>query len=399
MAEKEVSEFSQPAAGPRRAPAREQRALAQKKLALAQEKRALAPSAPQLTAAEQSSTLAEQSAGLAEPAAGPGAGKSAAQGERLLERFANYLLLERGLSDNTRQAYCRDAERFLEYLRNAQTDATAVTLDGLHRFAWLLHDAGIEPRSVARVLSGVRALYRYLLLDGYIDHDPTELLQSPRIGRHLPEVLTLEEVDSIIAAIDLAHPDGQRDRAIIELLYSCGLRVSELCQLHLSDLFLDEGFIRVTGKGDKQRLVPLSPRAAEELRRWFADRSAIDIRPGEEDFVFVSRLRRKRLSRITVFHNVRLYAERAGIRKTISPHTFRHTFATHLLEGGANLRAIQAMLGHESITTTEIYTHLDRSFLRQQVLDHFPRNRKSRPAPDDDTKKPRDPEGTQGEEV
>ena len=396
MAEKEVSEFSQPAAGPRRAPAREQRALAQKKLALAQEKLGLAPSAPQLTAAEQSPTLAE-------PAAGPGAGKSAAQGERLLERllerFANYLLLERGLSDNTRQAYCRDAERFLEYLRDAQTDVTAVTLDGLHRFAWLLHDAGIAPRSVARVLSGVRALYRYLLLDGYIDHDPTELLQSPRIGRHLPEVLTLEEVDSIIAAIDLAHPDGQRDRAIIELLYSCGLRVSELCQLHLSDLFLDEGFIRVTGKGDKQRLVPLSPRAAEELRRWFADRSAIDIRPGEEDFVFVSRLRRKRLSRITVFHNVRLYAERAGIRKTISPHTFRHTFATHLLEGGANLRAIQAMLGHESITTTEIYTHLDRSFLRQQVLDHFPRNRQDRPAPDDDTKKPRNPEGAQGEEV
>ena len=188
-------------------------------------------------------------------------------------------------------------------------------------------------------------------------------------------MLTLEEVDAIISTIDLSQPFGQRDRAIIEMLYSCGLRVSELCNLKLSDLFLDEGFIRVVGKGDKQRLVPVSPRAEQELKLWFIDRNAITPKDGEEDYVFLSERRRQHLSRITVFHNIRLYAEAAGITKTISPHTFRHTFATHLLEGGANLRAIQAMLGHESIATTEIYTHIDRSFLRRQILDYFPRNK------------------------
>ena len=358
------------------------RALAQSAQALAPSERALAPSAQTLAPSAQGD--------CGDKAELPPASRG------LLERFGRYLLLERGLSDNTRAAYGHDVARFLEFAAAEGVAPCETTLDVLHRFAWTLHDMGIGPRSVARVLSGVRAFFRFLLLDGYIEADPTELLQSPRIGRHLPEVLTLAEVDATIAAIDTARPDGQRDRAMVELLYSCGLRVSELCQLRLSDLFLEEGFLRIVGKGDKQRLVPLSPRAAEELRCWLAQRAEIDIRPGEEDFVFVSRLRRKRLSRITVFHNIRLYAERAGIRKVISPHTFRHTFATHLLEGGANLRAIQAMLGHESITTTEVYTHLDRSFLRQQVLEHFPRNRRPAPGEETDTEKPRRPSGQQG---
>ena len=382
MAKKTVQEKLRALAPEEHALAPEEHALAPEEHALAPEERALAPSPRALTPEERGQ-------------GGEGAGLPAAS-RGLLERFGRYLLLERGLSGNTRAAYGRDVARFLEFAAAEGVEPRATTLELLHRFAWTLHDVGIAPRSVARVLSGVRTFFRFLLLDGYVETDPTELLQSPHIGRHLPEVLTLDEVNRILAAIDTEHPDGQRDRAVVELLYSCGLRVSELCQLRLSDLFLEEGFLRVVGKGDKQRLVPLSGRATEELRRWFALRAEIDIRPGEEDFVFVSRLRRKRLSRITVFHNVRLYAERAGIRKVISPHTFRHTFATHLLEGGANLRAIQAMLGHESITTTEVYTHLDRSFLRQQVLDHFPRNRRAAPASETDTEKPCAPDGPQG---
>lgn len=292
----------------------------------------------------------------------------------LLGKYRTYIFLERGLSENTREAYMRDVERYLNYLDDCGSTVETVTLDDLHRFVWTLHDVGICARSVARILSGVRSFYRFLLLDGYIDNDPTELLESPKTGKHLPDVLTLEEVDRIIAAIDLSEAEGQRNRAIIEMLYSCGLRVSELCDLRMSGLYPDEGYIRVTGKGNKQRLVPLSPRAVKELRLWFADRNQLDIRPGEEDYVFLSIRRRRHLSRITVFHFIRLYAEAAGILKTISPHTFRHTFATHLLEGGANLRAIQAMLGHADISTTEIYTHIDRRFLREQVLNHFPRN-------------------------
>ena len=294
----------------------------------------------------------------------------------MLEKYRSHIFLERGLSSNTREAYTRDVTRFLDYLKEENLRPEEVKLEDLHRFTWALHDIDISARSIARILSGVRSFYHFLLLDGYIDNDPTVLLESPKIGQHLPEVLTVEEIDAIIAAIDLSQPEGQRDRAIIELLYSCGLRVSELCNLLLSDLYLDENFLRVTGKGNKQRLVPISPRAIKELRLWFIDRNAIDIKPGEEDFVFVSQRRRKHLSRITVFHNIKLYAEMAGITKTISPHTFRHSFATHLLEGGANLRAIQAMLGHETIATTEIYTHIDRKFLRQQVLEHFPRNKR-----------------------
>ena len=208
-----------------------------------------------------------------------------------------------------------------------------------------------------------------------MEQNPTALLESPKKGVHLPEVLSTEEIDDILSVIDLSQSEGQRDKAVIELLYSCGLRVSELCSLKMHDLFLDEGFVRVIGKGNKERLVPISPKAVKELHLWFSTRSEIIPKPGEEDYVFLSVRRRQHLSRITVFHNLRLYAERAGITKTISPHTLRHSFATHLLEGGANLRVIQAMLGHEQISTTEVYTHIDRSMLKQQVLNYFPRNK------------------------
>lgn len=284
-------------------------------------------------------------------------------------------MLERGLSANTREAYLHDVGGFVAYLHDEGLALGDVTLDVLHRYSFALHDLGISPRSIARMHSALRSFFRFMVLDGYLESDPAELLESPKIGKHLPTVLTLEEVDAVIAAIDLSQPHGHRDRAMIEMLYSCGLRVSELCSLKMSDLYLEEGFLRVTGKGNKQRLVPISPRAIKELELWFAERRMLTPKPGEEDYVFISHQRRKHLSRITVFHNIKEYCAMAGITKTISPHTFRHTFATHLLEGGANLRAIQAMLGHESISTTEIYTHIDRTYLREQVLRYFPRNK------------------------
>lgn len=296
---------------------------------------------------------------------------------RMLDKYRAYLVLERGLADNTRQAYLHDVEKLLAFLADEGVELRSVTLEDLHRFAASLYDVGIGPTSIARILSGVRSFFGFLLADGFVDADPTELLEMPRRPDHLPEVLSVAEVDALEAAADLSTVEGRRDHAIIELLYSCGLRVSELCGLRLSDVAADEGFLRVTGKGGKERLVPMSPRAVRELELWMTDRVEIEARPGEEDFVFISPRRRRRLSRITVFHWLRVYAERAGITKVISPHTLRHTFATHLLEGGANLRAIQAMLGHENIGTTQLYTHIDRSFLRQQVTEHLPRNRPS----------------------
>ena len=294
----------------------------------------------------------------------------------ILKKYKSYITLEQGLSNNTREAYLHDVEKLFTYFEDEKIDFLKVELEHFHSFAAALMDVGIGERSIARILSGVRSFYKFLVLDGYLEQDPTELLESPKIGKHLPEVLSVEEIDAIEGIIDVSTPEGQRDRAAIEMLYSCGLRVSELCNLLLSDLFLDEGFLRVTGKGNKQRLVPISERAIRELKAWFAFRNSINIKPGEEDYVFISAARKKHLSRITVFHNIKVYAEQAGIQKTISPHTFRHSFATHLLEGGANLRAIQTMLGHESISTTEIYTHIDRRFLRDQILQHFPRNQK-----------------------
>lgn len=294
----------------------------------------------------------------------------------MVEAFKRYLLLERGFSENTRDAYLRDVKQFFEFMNSENIEVCKVTLEDLHRFTWQLHDIGISQRSIARIHSGLRSFYAFLLLEGYIESNPTALLESPKKGLHLPEVLSTEEIDAILSVIDLSQEGGQRDKAVIELLYSCGLRVSELCNLKIHDLFLDEGFIRVIGKGNKERLVPISTQAIKEMKLWFCTRNEITPKPGEEDFVFISVRRRQHLSRITVFHNLRLYAERAGITKTISPHTLRHSFATHLLEGGANLRVIQAMLGHEQISTTEIYTHIDRTLLRQQVLTYFPRNRR-----------------------
>ena len=292
----------------------------------------------------------------------------------LMRRYIQYLRLERSFSDNTLDAYLKDLDKLLHFLSEEEIDFRRVTLEQLQTFVAMLFDVGIAPRSVARILAGVRTFYKFLLLETEISSDPTELLESPSRGEHLPDVLSVEEIDRLIDTVDLTKDEGQRDRAILETLYSCGLRVSELCQLHLSDLFFNEGFIRVHGKGKKERLVPISQRAIDELTLWFQDRDRIDIRAGHEDTVFVSCRRGTGLSRITVFHIVKTLCAQAGIRSTVSPHTFRHSFATHLLEGGANLRAIQEMLGHEEIGTTEIYLHLDRLHLRDEILQHHPRN-------------------------
>lgn len=288
--------------------------------------------------------------------------------------YVRYLWLEEGLSDNTRKAYREDLQRFLDFAAERGIDVLKADLAVFHDFVYVLHSMGISARSIARIVSGIRSFYHFLEIDGYLPANPAVLLEAPRIGRHLPTVLTLDEVNRIEDAIDLGEPEGVRNLAIIELLYSAGLRVSELCQLRLSALYLTDGYIQVLGKGQKVRLVPLSPAAIMQLRRWLEQRADIEPKPGEEDYVFLSLRRRSHLSTITVFHIVKVLAEAAGIQKNISPHTFRHTFATHLLEGGANLRVIQTLLGHESITTTEIYTHLDLNNLRRQVLEHFPRN-------------------------
>lgn len=292
----------------------------------------------------------------------------------MLTRYKQYLVFEKALSANTLDAYLKDVEKLFGYLSEEGVRPEEVTLDTLEHFTADLMDVGINPRSVARILSGVRSFYRFLVLEKYIEADPTLLLESPKIPARLPEVLSVEEIDKIIDSIDLSSKEGQRNRAIIETLYSCGLRVSELCSLRLSDLYLKEGFIRVEGKGSKQRLVPISPSAIEEIQYYMVDRNQIDIKPGYEDYLFISALRKKNLSRIMVFHLVKELAEKAGIRKVISPHTFRHSFATHLLENGANLRVIQAMLGHEDIGTTEIYTHIDSTRLRSEIVEHHPRN-------------------------
>ena len=295
----------------------------------------------------------------------------------VLRRYIQYLRLERSYTDNTLDAYVKDLQKLLNYYSDEGIDFRKVTLEQLDHFACSLQSLGVQPRSVARILSGVRSFYRFLTLEKEVETDPTELLESPKIGKHLPEVLSLPEIDAIEEAIDLSKPEGIRDLAIIEVLFSCGLRISELVGLKLSELYLEEGYIRVHGKGRKERLVPIGENAIEKLRQWFVVRQSFTIKPGEEDFVFISLRRGKRLSRISLFVYIKGYAEKAGIRKNISPHTFRHSFATQLLEGGANLRAIQAMLGHEDIGTTEIYMHIDKTHLRQEILEHHPRNIKS----------------------
>lgn len=291
----------------------------------------------------------------------------------IVSRYRRYLKLEKGYSANTLDAYMRDVDKLLRYLAVEQVDVLDVKLEDLEHFAAFISDLGIGPRSLARILSGVRQFYRFLVIDGYLEVDPTELLESQKQPDHLPEVLSTAEVDLLEQAIDLSKWEGHRNRAIIEVLFSCGLRVSELTNLKLSNLYIEEQYIRVMGKGSKERLVPISPRALDELNYWFADRNVMKIKPGEEDYVFLNR-RGHHLTRTMILIMIKRYAVEAGIKKTISPHTLRHSFATSLLEGGADLRAIQAMLGHESIGTTEIYTHIDTSTLRQEILEHHPRN-------------------------
>jgi len=293
----------------------------------------------------------------------------------LIRKYQRYLKLEKGYSPNTLDAYIRDVDKLLKFLSDEEKTPQEAKLEDIENFAAAVCDLGIGARSLARILSGVRQFYRFLVLDGYMEADPTELLESPKQPQHLPEVLSTAEVDMLERAIDLLKWEGQRTRAIIEVLFSCGLRVSELCHLTFPDLFLDEGYLRVQGKGSKQRLVPLSDSAIAEVTRYLRDPDRATPKRGQEDYVFLSR-RGQAISRITVFVMVREAAEMAGVDKKISPHTFRHSFATALLEGGANLQAIQLLLGHEDVATTEIYTHIDRGKLREQIERYHPRNQR-----------------------
>ena len=289
-------------------------------------------------------------------------------------RFLGYLTLEKGMSANTAAAYSDDVDKLTRYLADNGVGIERATTDDLERFVCTLQDVGIQARSQARIISGVKRFYKFLRMEGFIDTDPTELLLTPKIGRHLPEVLTIAEIDAMIDCIDMSKAEGQRNRAIIETLYGCGLRVSELVGLKLSQLFIDERYVIIQGKGNKQRLVPISPVAIEQINLYLEQtRSRQVAKKGSEDILFLNR-RGAMLTRQMIFHIIKQLCELAGIRKVISPHTLRHSFATHLLEGGANLRAIQQMLGHESITTTEIYVHIDRTRLRDEILTHHPRN-------------------------
>ena len=292
----------------------------------------------------------------------------------IVRRYLRYLKLERNYSQNTIEAYRNDLRWLINFLQANGLNVLDVKLEHLEQFSGTLHEHLISPRSQARILSGLRSFYKYLLLDGYIEADPTELLVSPHVRNHLPDVLSTEEVDLLEASIDLSKPEGQRNKAIIEVLFSCGLRVSELVNLKLSDLFIEEKYVRVMGKGSKERLVPISTKAIKELQYWFRDRNLMNIQPGEQDYVFLNR-RGAHLTRTMILIMIKQQAVLAGIKKTISPHTLRHSFATSLLEGGADLRAIQVMLGHEDIGTTEIYTHIDTTTLRREIVEHHPRNK------------------------
>ena len=295
------------------------------------------------------------------------------QTSKIRKDYLRYLRLQRSVSPNTLEAYALDLDKLLVFLSHEGKGVTDVELSDLQAFAAGLHDVGIGPRSQCRILSGVRSFYRFLVMDGYMDNDPTELLESPVLGEHLPEFLTPQEVDKLKDSIDLSKPEGHRNRAIIEVLFSCGLRVSELVNLKWSQLYADERYLRILGKGSKERLVPISNTALREIENYLPWRNSLKIKPGEEDYVFLNR-RGLHLTRVMVLIMLKTQAEEAGIKKTISPHTLRHSFATALLEGGADLRVIQALLGHESIGTTEIYTHLSMQTLRDEVLNHHPRN-------------------------
>lgn len=293
----------------------------------------------------------------------------------IVRGYVRFLKLERNFSANTLEAYQRDLQKLLIYVRDRGLDLRSLSLSDIQHFSAGLHDIGIQPSSHCRILSGIRSFFRFLQLDGYRDDDPTELLESPQIGDHLPEVLTEEEVDRLESSIDLSKWEGHRNRAIIEVLFSCGLRVSELTNLKLSNIYTEEQFIRVLGKGTKERLVPISSRAIHELELWFIDRNQMTIKSGEGDYVFLNR-RGAHLTRNMIHTMIKRQSAEAGIKKNISPHTLRHSFATALLEGGADLRVIQALLGHESIDTTVIYTHIETSVLRRELLAHHPRNKR-----------------------
>lgn len=293
--------------------------------------------------------------------------------DRVMSEYGLFLQMEKGMAGNTREAYMRDVRKLLGYLADSGVKLRDVTADTLRYFIGELHDLGIAERSQARIVSGMRSFFRFLSMEDYLNPDPTELLESPKTGLHLPEVLTLEEIDAMIAAINPDKAEASRDRAMMEVLYGCGLRVSELIGLEISKIYAEEGYLVVRGKGSKERIVPMSEAAVSTLEDYFEDRSVLDVKPGCENTVFLNR-RGRRLTRERVFQIVKSLAEDAGIRKNISPHTLRHSFATHLLEGGANLRAIQQMLGHETIATTQIYIHLDRSTLRSDILMYHPRN-------------------------
>jgi integrase/recombinase XerD len=294
--------------------------------------------------------------------------------DRYIREFVSYLKIEKGLAENSWMAYEQDIQKLKSYALELEKSPIEITYSDLKSFIALLFDLGLSARSQARIISGIKQFYHFLRIEIALKVDPSELLEQPKIGRKLPEVLTVAEIDALIASIDVSKPEGHRNRAIIETLYSCGLRVSELVELRISELFFEEGFIRVIGKGNKQRLVPVS-KSVETAVSWYMEhqRKKLDIKKGEENIVFLNR-RGSRLTREMIFTSIKHAAISTGLKRKISPHTFRHSFATHLLEGGANLRAIQEMLGHASITTTEIYTHLDQRFLREAILTHHPRN-------------------------
>ncbi|MDE6340537.1 MAG: tyrosine recombinase XerD [Muribaculaceae bacterium] len=295
--------------------------------------------------------------------------------DKLLKDFIGYLRLERGLSGHTLESYSNDVRHLLEFLDGFSTDVAHADTDILHNFLCTLHDLGISPRSQARIISGIRSFFKFLRIENYIDTDPCELLEAPRFGRVLPDVLSVEDIDRMIASLDPDKEETPRNHAIIETLYGSGLRVSELVDLRLSRINFEEGYMIITGKGNKQRLVPISPESIRLIKEYLPIRDKLNIKPDSRDILFLNR-RGSHMSRVMVFYVIRDSAALAGIRKTVSPHTLRHSFATHLLEGGANLRAIQEMLGHESIATTEIYLHLDRSRLRTELLDHHPHYRR-----------------------
>ncbi len=296
--------------------------------------------------------------------------------DRYIKHFVSYLKIERGLADNSILAYQNDVFKLADFSIPRKKNVQDISYADLTEFVSILYDLGLSARSQARIISGIKHFFGFLLLENEITQDPSELLEQPKIGLKLPVYLTIEEIDALIQAIDLSKNEGHRNRAMLETLYSCGLRVSELVNLRFSDLFFEEGFIRVIGKGNKERLVPVSPSVEKEIGIYVDFyRKQQDAKPGNENIVFLNR-RGAQLTRVMIFTIIKDLSESIGLTKNISPHTFRHSFATHLIEGGANLRAIQEMLGHESITTTEIYTHLDQRFLRDAIQSFHPRNAK-----------------------